>query len=399
MDRLDLKSARRLALARAGLLKPEWTGFPARAHGRGKRARDGAHAVIRRFGYLQLDSIPVAGARTHGIVLLSRLEGFDPQLAEELLQPGEPLFEYWGHEASWIPIELYPAFGFRRKEYREKHPWFGDILTQHPELTREMLRLVEERGPIRSLDLQSEYDGNGPRTKKAFQILRALWMAGDLAIPQRRAFQRGFDLAERIIPEAWRGRDLPREEGLRRLLLLALDGHGWASTGTLAATWRLRNLRPQIHQALNELQETGEIVPCELHTPDRKIAGWVRPTDLELADRLRRVRPRKDQGVLLSPFDPVLWDRDRVQILFDFDLVLEIYKPLAQRVYGYYCLPVLAGERLVARIDLKADRKAGELHILALIYEHKKPTVEDQAAVDHALRRYAGALDLKLPHH
>ncbi|MHC4827379.1 MAG: DNA glycosylase AlkZ-like family protein, partial [Planctomycetota bacterium] len=102
METLTVREARRLALARAGLLKPEWTGFPRRAAGRGKRARDAAAAVIGRFGYLQLDTVSIAGARSHAIVLLSRLDGFDPALGEELLCPGAPLFEYWGHEASWI---------------------------------------------------------------------------------------------------------------------------------------------------------------------------------------------------------------------------------------------------------------------------------------------------------
>ncbi|NIW38208.1 MAG: winged helix-turn-helix domain-containing protein, partial [Gemmatimonadetes bacterium] len=118
MERLSARQARRLALARGGLLRPRHTGLPDRAAGRGLRARDRCHSVIDRFGYLQLDSVAVTGARTHSIVLASRLERFDADLGEELLQPGEPLFEYWGHEASWMPMELYPVFGFRRREHR-----------------------------------------------------------------------------------------------------------------------------------------------------------------------------------------------------------------------------------------------------------------------------------------
>jgi len=118
MEAIAIHEARRLALVRAGLLKPEWTGFPKYARGRSHRARQAAHRVIQRFGYLQLDTVSIAGARSHAMVLLSRLEGFDHTLAEELLRPGEPIFEYWGHETSLIPIELYPAFEFRRKESR-----------------------------------------------------------------------------------------------------------------------------------------------------------------------------------------------------------------------------------------------------------------------------------------
>ena len=128
METLSLRSVRRLALCRAGFLKPEWTALPSRARGRGQRAREAANLVIRRFGYLQLDTVSIAGARSHTIVLLSRLEGMDPVLGEQLLQPGEPVFEYWGHEASWLPIELYPAFEFRRKEFLGLHPWWGNVV-------------------------------------------------------------------------------------------------------------------------------------------------------------------------------------------------------------------------------------------------------------------------------
>ena len=145
METLDLTQARRLALARAGLLKPEWTGMPRRATGLTRRARRAAHYVIARFGYLQLDTVAVAGARSHAIVLLSRLEGFDPALAEALLQPGEPLFEYWGHEACWLPIDLYPVFAFRRQDFQE-HPWWGDLIGQHPRMAADLTRRIREAG-------------------------------------------------------------------------------------------------------------------------------------------------------------------------------------------------------------------------------------------------------------
>ena len=138
--------ARRLALARAGLLKPEWTGLPKRATGRTLRVRQAIHRIIRRFGYLQLDTVSIAGARSHTIVLLSRLDGFNPELAEELLQPNEPLFEYWGHEASWMPIELYPVFEFRRKAFRH-HPWWGDLIGQHPRIAEDLCRRIRDEAP------------------------------------------------------------------------------------------------------------------------------------------------------------------------------------------------------------------------------------------------------------
>jgi len=370
VDELSVREARRLALARAGLLKSAWSALPRRAAGRGKRARDAANAVVRHFGYLQLDTVSIAGARSHAIVLMSRLEGIDPALGEELLRPGEPLFEYWGHEASWIPLELYPAFGFRRREFRH-HPWWGDVLKQYPRVARRLRRRIREEGPLRSIEMEG------------------------------RNFQRSYDLAERIIPEALRGQSLSKSAAIEVLLLKALEGHGWATSGTLAATWRLSNEKRAIDAALGRLLARGEIVRCALENPGgRPTPGWIRPRDRELAAQLDNLRPRRDRGVLLSPFDPLLWDRARVKRLFGFDQVLEIFKPAPKRTYGYYCLPVLAGERLVARFDFKAQQKEGALEVLSSRFEatgsDRPATAVDGEAARSAAGRYAGALGLRL---
>ncbi len=400
METITITEARRLALARAGLLKPEWTGLPRRATGRTLRARKAALRIIRRFGYLQLDTVSIAGARSHAIVLLSRLEGFDHELAEALLQPGEPLFEYWGHEACWLPIELYPVFEFRRKLFR-RHPWWGDLIGQYPKIAENLCRRIRDEGPLRSIDLEGRGSSGWWDLKLFKRVATALWSSGELAIRERRNFQRVYDLTERVIPERFRQTGLPEPAAIEHLLLLALKGHGWAATGTLAQTWRLKNLKPAIAAALSRLVETGEILPCSLiGDVGRKIAGWIRPADLALAARLRRVRPRTDTGVLLSPFDPVLWDRRRVHQLFGFEQLLEIFKPAPKRKYGYYCLPVLAGDRLVARVDLKADRKAQNLHIPSIHLETNAssgPKISQvRKAVQSALERYAGAVMLKL---
>jgi hypothetical protein len=397
-EAIGVRAARRIALARAGLLTPEPTGLPRRARGRGPTAFAAAREVVARFGYLQLDTVSVAGARSHTIVLLSRLEGLDPSVGEELLRPGVPLFEYWGHEASWIPLSLYPAFEFRRREFRH-HPWWGDIVGKHPKVAADLRRRIREGGPLRS----SEMEGRASRGWWDLGVMKrvaaALWSSGELAIRERRGFQRTYDLAERVIPEDLRRRPLPAAQGLEVLLLQALSGHGWATTGTLAATWRLRNRRSEIQRALNRLQEKGAILPCTLVPDDGggRVAGWIRPTDLELAARVEGARPRGDRGVLLSPFDPVLWERKRVARLFGFDALLEIFKPAPQRVYGYYCLPVLAGERLVARVDLKADRAKKRLRVLSAHYEDAPAAVvrRDREAARTAVERYAHALGLE----
>ena len=373
--------------------------MPRRATGLTRRARKAAHRVIQCFGYLQLDTVAVAGARSHAIVLMSRLEGFEPALAETLLQPNEPLFEYWGHEACWLPIDLYPVFAFRREEFQH-HPWWGNLIGQHSRVAEDLTRRIREEGPLRSLDLEGRGSPGWWDLKIAKRMAIALWSAGILSIRERSNFQRVYDLTERVIPERWRADALSRGDALERLMLLGLQGHGWATTGTLTQTWRLRNISESIQAALVRLTEKGAIVACSLvGDGGRRIPGWVRPQDFELAERLRRLRPRKDQGVLLSPFDPVLWDRARVRRLFGFDQVLEIFKPAHQRVYGYYCLPVLAGEKLVARVDLKADRKNRKLHVLSYRLESednkRRVAPADRKAFHSAVIRYATAIGMQ----
>ena len=398
METMSVREARRLALARAGLLTPEPTSLPRVARGRGPTAFTAAQAVIGRFGYLQLDTVSVAGARSHTIVLLSRLDGLDPAVGERLLSPGAPLFEYWGHEASWIPLALYPAFEFRRREFRA-HPWWGDMVGAQPRVAKELLRRIREDGPLRSVEMEGRASKGWWDLSVTKRVAAALWSGGELAIRERTNFQRTYDLAERVIPESLRRQPLSTADGLETLLLAALDGHGWATSGTLAATWRLRNRKAELVATLRRLQEKGAILHCALASEDgTPKPGWIRPADRQLAARLERARPRSDRGVLLSPFDPLLWDRGRVARLFGFEAMLEIFKPAPQRVYGYYCLPVLAGEKLVARVDLKADRKAGRLRVVSAHYEKadRRTAKRDREATRVALRRYAQALGLRV---
>jgi len=394
---LSARTVRRLALCKAGLLKTQWTGLANRAAGGGSRARKAAHAIIRRFGYLQLDTVSIAGARSHAIVLLSRLQGFDPELGECLLQPGEPLFEYWGHEASWMPMDLYPLFAFRRAEFSH-HPWWGDLIGQHPRVARDLLQKIRDEGPLRAADMEGRGGRGWWDLKLSKRIATALWSSGELAIRERRSFQRIYDLTERVIPEDVRSAEVSRADAVERLVLRALDGHGWAASSTISQTWRLKNMRAEIDAALDRLMGAGTVEEAVMiDTAGNRRKGFVRAADLELAGRLDRTRPRLDRGVLLSPFDPILWDRQRVEQLFGFHQVLEIFKPASQRRYGYYCLPVLAGEHLVARCDLKADRMAGRLRVLSM---HHEPGIGSSTvareACKFALKRYSTALQLAL---
>ncbi len=388
---LPVRDVRRLALARAGLLKPEWTQLPSRVPARGgeSAAQRAALLLIERFGYLQLDTVSVAGARSHALVLLSRLAGYPPKLGESLLQPGAPLFEFWGHEASWIPLDMYPLFEFRRNA---PHPWWGDVLAEHPKVAKGLLARIRAEGPLRSIDMEGRGSRGWWDLKLTKRVATALWSSGQLSILERKNFQRAYELTERVIPKAVLARRVGFEDSLDALMLKALDGHGWAGARTLAATWRVPVKLARA--SLLRLQARGEVLPCEIRGAEGAKPGWIRPVDLELAARLRRCRPRTDEGVLLSPFDPVLWDRARVKQLFGFDQILEIFKPEAQRTYGYFCMPVLAGERLIARYDLKAYPKQGRLQVRAFHLE--RDSAEDRSASAYALNRYSKALKLSL---
>ena len=390
---LHLRNVRRLAIARAGLGQPERTGLGRRAVGAG--ARGAACGVVRRFGYLQLDTVSVTGARSHALVLMSRLDGATPALAETLLAPGTPIFEYWGHETCWLPMDLYPYMEFRRQQFTT-HPWWGDVIGAHPRVARSILDRLAAEGPLKAVDFKT-----GPVRAgwwdlgAAKKVLSALWSRGDVAVRRRTSFQRQFDLAARVIPEEFRGRPHDRAESIRHLLLRALAGHGWATTGTLAATWRFRNMGNDLIEALSLLCESGEVIPATIATDTGPRVGWIRPQDAELAEMLSAARPRQDRGVLLSPFDPLIWDRGRTQMLFDFRQAIEIYKPRPQREFGYYCLPILAGDRFIGRIDLKAIRKEGRLCVVSNHWEEAVPQARHRAAADFALARLARALDLE----
>jgi uncharacterized protein YcaQ len=398
MESISIKAARRLALAKAGLMNPRSTDMPTRAKGHGLRARKAAHRIVRRFGYLQLDTVAIAGVRSHALVLLSRLDGFDPGCAECLLRPNEPLFEYWGHEACWLPLDLYPHFEFRRREF-QTHPWWGDVITENPKTVGRLRQRIREEGPIRSIEMEGRGSQGWWDLKLAKRVAAALWSAGELAIRERRNFQRSFDLTERVIPKEYLEQSVSKEHAFDTLLLRALKGHGWATTGTLARTWRLINCGVEIRTSLERLCEEGKVMPCRLEEPGKSLAGWITPADIQLVDGLLASRPRRDTGVLLSPFDPVLWDRQRVRKLFGFEQVLEIFKPAPQRVFGYYCLPILAGDRLVARVDLKADTRARQLKVLSLHTEDHRRSHElarSAVAVRAALNRYSESLGFQL---
>jgi uncharacterized protein YcaQ len=364
---LDVRTARRLAL-NAALLLPLPDEAQRRRAASAEEARAHARKIIQHFGYLQLDTVSIAGARSHSLVLGSRIDGFPTRVGEELLRPGEPHFEYWGHEACWLPLELYGHFEFRRRAFRT-HPWWGNVIDAHRTEADQLLERIRAEGSVKSADLEGERGRGGWwDLKLSKKICDAWWSSGELAVRERVKFQKSFDLTERVVPKKHR-KSVEENQAVGDLLVLALRGHGWATLSTLAATWRFRNRAAQLKKIVAELVDAGRIVPLDLEDDGKRIAGFVTPEALENRPTLESLKPSRTSAVLLSPFDPLLWDRDRVSRFFNFDQVLEIYKPAPQRKYGYFCLPVLCGEQLIARVDLKANLAAREISVLSVRYE------------------------------
>ena len=349
-----------------------WQGFL----GRSRRAVDGeVEATIRRLSCVQLDSITTV-ERSHRIVLGCRAGLHPPRSVWELVAAGR-LIEYWAHEACLIPAEDHRLFRWRMRSggHWDGH---GRALREHPELIDRVLGELRERGPLGSRDFEGGGGGGMWNWKPAKRVLDALWDRGDLAIAGRNGFQRLYDLAERVIPrEHLEAPEPPEDEVLRQLALRAVRARGALTEAGIVEHFRLPGGVARMRPRIAELVEDGAL---------RRLAVGDRGPDVLVpADAALDGRPGAG-GTLLSPFDNLLWDRPFTKRLFGFEHVMEIYKPAPQRVYGYYVLPFLRGDRLVGRADVRTDRKAGVLRVLAF---HREPGVRDSAGLRASL---AGAL-------
>ena len=376
------------------------------AHGAARRARAAARPAARRAAHAVIAPLRLPAARHRlggrgaqpragAAVAPRRLR---PGLGEELLRPGEPLFEYWGHEASWIPLELYPAFEFRRREFAH-HPWWGDLVGEHPEVADDLLRRIRDEGPLRSLDMEGRGGRGWWDLKLGEAGAAALWSAGELAIRERRGFQRTYDLTERVIPGRARdgrsdARGLERAAAARRSRATA-----GPRPGRSPPTWRLRNRRERDRWGAARLEERARSSPCTLRRRGAApgAPGLDPPRRPRARGAARDAPARARIGACSSrPSTRCSGTAPASQRLFGFDQVLEIFKPAAQRIYGYYCLPVLAGERLVGarRPQGRARPRAGSRWWSA---HHERDDAATRTAVRTAVARYAEALGLALP--
>lgn len=364
LESLSKDEARRVAIAAQGFARSKTA--PSRAR---------LIATIRQIGLLQLDSVNVL-VRSHYLPLYSRLGPYSTKLLDNLAQArGRALFEYWGHEASLIPLEHHPLFRWRM-EKAEKWPGMHSLAREKPAYIAAVLKEVSERGPLRTADLSEGGKslggwwgwGDGKRA------LEYLFLSGRVTASERRGFERIYDVTERVLPAALLNAPTPRtEDAQRQLLELAARAHGVGTEFDLRDYHRLPVAETKARLA--ELVEAGTLLPLQ-------IEGWKQQAYLHKDAKLPRTISA--QG-LLSPFDSLIWMRQRTERLFDFHYRLAFYTPKTKRAHGYYVMPFLLGDRLVARVDLKADRKRGRLQVLGGHAEPQADTRKVLPALRHEL--------------
>lgn len=350
VETLSPALARRIALAAQGFGRPR----PAEV---GTRQLNG---VIDRINLLQIDSVNVF-ERSHYLPAFARLGAYDRALLDRLtFDARSPHTEYWAHEAAFVRKDDWPLFRWRMREYRERYG-DGDSWYAANENTITWLRAeLAANGPLAASEI--EHDANrrsGPwwGWSEVKRALERMFLFGEVAIAGRTRFQRRYGLVEDVLPSSILDRTVDDADAIRELLRRSAVAHGIGTARDLADYYRLKG--PAVPLALKELEESGELIPVQ-------VAGWEGPGGRALPAWVHRDarRPRRlEATALLSPFDPVVWYRDRALRMFGFHYRIEIYTPAPQRVYGYYSLPILLDDQLVGRIDLKSDRQAGVLRV------------------------------------
>ncbi|HEX5946286.1 MAG TPA: crosslink repair DNA glycosylase YcaQ family protein [Acidimicrobiales bacterium] len=346
---MSRRDARRVALAAQGFADKRPTGRVDSRHFR---------RVLDRLATVQIDSVNVI-TRSHELVFFARLGPYDRTALNRWLWESRQVFEYWGHEASLHPVARHPLLRWRMAG---DHPW-GGVRTSardNPEMVESALAEIAARGPVSIGDL--DVHRQAPRQEASWwgwghgkRVVEHLFFTGDVTATRRNGFTRFYVLPERWLPAEVVAAPTPDADDARReLLLLAARAHGLGTARDLADYYRINV--PAAAKLLAGLADDGALERV-------RVEGWSQPAYLH--PDARRPRRRMRARALLSPFDSLIWERDRTERLFDFRYRIEIYVPAAKRVHGYYVLPFLLDDLLVGRVDLKADRQAGVLRVRA----------------------------------
>uniref|UniRef100_UPI002028DDF3 winged helix-turn-helix domain-containing protein n=1 Tax=Actinotalea sp. C106 TaxID=2908644 RepID=UPI002028DDF3 len=358
---LTLEQARRVALRAQGLAGP-------RSPGASPTMR-GFQQVVDRLGLLQIDSVNVL-ARAHLMPAYSRLGAYDTGLLDRAAgRSPRRLVECWAHEASFVAPRTYRLQGWRQRAYRDQ-AWgtIREVPLQHAAVLAEIRALVTAEGPVTAREVHARYAAEHPRQQTdwgwnwtvAKRVLEFLFFTGELTAARRNAaFERCYDLTERVLPtEALAQPEPSEQDAIRELVAMAARAHGIGTLRCFADYFRIK--RPAaIRTAVADLVEGGVLVPVS-------IEGWGRAVYLHRDATV----PRRASGrALLSPFDPLVFERRRLEELFGMRYRIEIYVPAHRRVHGYYVLPFLLGSTMAARVDLRADRSAGVLEVRSAFAE------------------------------
>ncbi|MGH9244313.1 MAG: winged helix-turn-helix domain-containing protein [Acidimicrobiales bacterium] len=379
---LSAREARRIALAAQG-----FGGGPRRLGAAGKRV-DARHlrAMVERVGAVQIDSVNVL-VRSHKLPMFSRLGPYPRARLMELASRDRVLFEYWGHEASLLPVELQPLLRWRME--RALHAAWGGmrrIATEQPAFVEAVYAEVAERGPFAASQLNGGSGNKGSwwgwgDGKRALEYL--FWAGRLTSAGRRRSFERIYDLPERVLPRHVLDAPTPSDDDAKKALLLrSARALGVAATAELADYFRLD--QKEAARLAAELAEDGALAPA-------RVEGWPGQAWLDPnAAAPRRVNAR----ALLSPLDSLLWHRPRVQRLFGTKVTFEVYTPSPKRIHGYYVLPFLLGDQIAGRVDLKADRKARTLLVQSAWLEPGHAAARVAVALREELALLASWLDL-----
>jgi uncharacterized protein YcaQ len=337
--------------------------------------------VIRRLNLLQLDSVNVF-ERSHYMPVFSRLGSYDKATLDALtLARRAPHLEYWAHQAAIIPVGDWPLFDWRMRGFRDRYSVErSSFVAANGPLMQWLKDELRVKGPLLAREI--EHDANVRKGSwwgwsDAKEALEILFLRGEIVSAGRTRFERRYALPEQVLKPVILDARIEPQDARRELIRRAATALGVATRGDLADYYRMRT--DETSAAILDLVDSGELIPV-------RVEGWKDQGYLWHSAR----RPRAiDAAALLTPFDPVVWYRPRTERMFDFHYRIEIYTPEAQRTFGYYSLPILLGDRVVGRIDLKADRKPGVLRVQSAWHEVGAPA--DTAERLAPLLRHAAA--------